>query len=385
MVSAARGHGVQVGPGALVPPSVARKAAEIRASGAAPGAPRRPRTARTSASLRLCERAWLAQHREGGIHADAVALGEHPLGLLHDHPAVRARAAAAGRAGSSGMTAAAGGCRSRRRRRAPAPAAGRRAGRRSGGVEQVEAADRLSPQAQRHGCDRPEPGGSRRRDERAASDPGRGQVVAGHDRRGGHAVQARTLVVLQLEDLQQTGSPRSRRPPPRGCRAGRRAAARRPSPRAGRRSWRPAGRAGRRRRSRRRGCPPGRRTSRRAPPPGCCPCPARRPVPSPGHQSSAPDARSLHDVGGDLAERAAGGEGPRAERQHGLVDRDAELYLDHPRRLVDLHLPDRVVVVVGGLVEPVRRDVQQAHRGRVRGHQGRRELGRGGQDPGCSR
>src|SRR5205807_1800745 len=73
------------------------------------------------------------------------------------------------------------------------------------GAEHVQATDNVVTQSQRHGRDRSEPGTqSLRHEHRPATHVGL-KIVARHDAALADAVQARSLVVLQLEDLQEPG------------------------------------------------------------------------------------------------------------------------------------------------------------------------------------
>ncbi len=72
-------------------------------------------------------------------------------------------------------------------------------------VEQVQPADRLLAQPQRQRHDGPETSLHRERREQRPADAVGVEVGADDSRAGADALQARSFVVLQLEDLQQPG------------------------------------------------------------------------------------------------------------------------------------------------------------------------------------
>ena len=72
-------------------------------------------------------------------------------------------------------------------------------------VEQVQPADRLLAQPQRQRHDGPETSRDGERREQRPADAVGVEVGADHDRAGADALQTRSLIVLQLEDLKQPG------------------------------------------------------------------------------------------------------------------------------------------------------------------------------------
>src|SRR5450759_853868 len=145
----------------------------------------------------------LTQRREGRVHADAIALAEHALGLLDGDPAVERGLQLLGqhRAAVRGaLLQDADGGHIRQRLRQVLIGRGHRPG---PVVEQVERADRLRPQPHWDRGDGAETGGAGRRDEQRPAGLVAREVAAGDGRAGPDAVQAGPLVVLQLEDPQQ--------------------------------------------------------------------------------------------------------------------------------------------------------------------------------------
>ena len=145
-----------------------------------------------------------AQPVERGVHGQAVVLGEHALGLFDDDPAVEGGLelfvddlAAADR---PFLQDADGGHVGQRLPEGQV-GVGQRAG---AAVEQVQRADRLAAQPQRQRVHRPEPAGLRDRGGEHRPLVGDGEV--GHADRGGGAVavQAGSLLVLQLQQLHQS-------------------------------------------------------------------------------------------------------------------------------------------------------------------------------------
>jgi len=145
------------------------------------------------------------QGGERGHHGHPVALREDTFRLFDDDPAVECALEVLGQHGAAvggALLQDADGGDVRQRLRQPLIVRGHRDG---AAVEQVQPADRLlaQPHGQRH--DGPETSRDGvRREQRPASEVGL-EVGADHGRAGADALQTRSLVVLQLEDLQQPG------------------------------------------------------------------------------------------------------------------------------------------------------------------------------------